>query len=91
MVGMNVSFRGQCISSVVGKKVAYSKFATEPDSIGHVSEFQISCKDAVDKDSLQKLFDWEITGLALVEGTSAEGKRYAFFSAEKLRGKPVKV
>lgn len=90
MSGITVTFRGQCLSSNVAAKTAYTKFITEPEPGIAPVEFQVSCIMAVDPAELWKLADWTITGLEPVQG-SKDGRQYAFFRAASIKGVPVKV
>lgn len=88
--GITINFRGQCLSSVTGQKVAYNKFIAEAEIGQAAVEFQVSCPDGIEKESLWKLADWEIKGFEPVSGTSKEGRQYAYFRCQKITGKLVK-
>jgi hypothetical protein len=93
MAGLLVKFQGQCLSSELGKdkKNAYSKFMSKPEPGQRPVEFQVSCKDQVDQESIWKLADWELVGFEPVAGITKEGKAYAFFRCDRINGKIIKV
>lgn len=90
MAGIEVSFVGMCLSSVMGKKSAYSKFITQPEPGKQASEFQVSSGDSVAPEDCWKLAEWKLQGFQPISGVSADGKAYAYFKAEKISGKLVK-
>jgi hypothetical protein len=85
MSGINVSFRGMCLSSVVGAKVAYTKFITEPELGLPPTEFQVSSEDKVDPGDFWKIADWELKGFEPISG-SKDGRQFAFFRCKKIKG-----
>jgi hypothetical protein len=90
MSGLVVTFRGLCLSSVAGAKTGYTKFAVEP-SIGVAPvEFQVACKDTVEPEFVFKMADWELKNFAPVSGTNKEGKQFAFFKCDAIKGELVK-
>jgi hypothetical protein len=89
MSALKVEFRGMCLSSVVGKKVAYTTFCIEPDLGMPAQTFQVSCVEAVQPAEFMKMADWKLEGLVPVSG-SANGKSYAFFRCAHIHGEFVK-